>query len=66
MEIHMAEFRCKRSGNFVSFTSPDDIEAMRKHEGYEETKEEVVQPVAVEMLVPVKRKPGRPFKNKVA
>ena len=62
MEIHMAEFRCKRSGNFVRFTSPDDIEAMRKHEGYEETKEEVVQP----MLVPVKRKPGRPFKNKVA
>ncbi len=32
------EFRCKRSGNTIKIDSPDDIEAMRKHEGYEEVK----------------------------
>jgi hypothetical protein len=32
----MATFRCKRSGNTVSFTNPDDIKQMRVHEGYEE------------------------------
>ncbi len=29
-------FRCKRSGNTVSFTHEDDIAGLRKHEGYEE------------------------------
>jgi len=33
-------FRCKRSGNTVSFTNPDDIEQLRKHESYEEVKNE--------------------------
>ncbi len=32
----MTVFRCKRSGNTVSFTSEDDVKAMRQHEGYEE------------------------------
>lgn len=32
-------FRCKRSGNTVSFFDENDIESMRKHEGYEEVKE---------------------------
>jgi len=32
----MVTFRCKRSGNTVSFLLPSDIEGMRKHEGYEE------------------------------
>ena len=29
-------FKCKRSGNYVSFTLEGDIAGMRKHEGYEE------------------------------
>jgi hypothetical protein len=29
-------FRCKRSGNTVSFTNPDDIKGLRVHEGYSE------------------------------
>lgn len=29
-------FRCKQSGNTVSFTNESDIEMMRKEEGYEE------------------------------
>lgn len=29
-------FRCKRSGNTVSFINDGDIQGMRKHEGYEE------------------------------
>jgi hypothetical protein len=36
----MATFRCKRSGNTVSFTNPDDIKQMRVHEGYEEIPDE--------------------------
>lgn len=34
----MVTFRCKRSGNTVSFTNPDDIAQLRIHEGYEEVK----------------------------
>ncbi len=29
-------FRCKRSGNTVTFSNENDIEQMRKHEGYDE------------------------------
>lgn len=36
----MVTFRCKRSGNLVSFTNENDIEGLRKHEGYEEVKDE--------------------------
>ena len=37
----MVSFKCKRSGNVVSFKDEDDIEKMRKHEGYEEVKDEL-------------------------
>ena len=30
------KFKCKRSGNEVTFSIDGDIEAMRKHEGYTE------------------------------
>ena len=29
-------FRCKRSGNTVSFTNEEDIRGLRAHEGYTE------------------------------
>jgi hypothetical protein len=32
-------FRCKRSGNCVSFSNENDIAGLRKHEGYIEVKE---------------------------
>ena len=32
----MVTFTCLRSGNQISLTSPDDISALRKHEGYKE------------------------------
>lgn len=32
----MATFRCKRSGNTVSFTNENDIAGLRLHEGYDE------------------------------
>lgn len=38
----MVTFRCKRSGNTVSFYSEIDIEELRKHEGYEEVKDEEI------------------------
>lgn len=59
----MATFRCKRSGNTVSFTLPQDIEGLRKHEGYEEVIE--TEPVieSAEVIEPEKRKPGRPKKE---
>lgn len=34
-------FRCKQSGNCVSFSSEDDIASMRKEIGYEEVKDAV-------------------------
>lgn len=62
----MVTFRCKRSGNTVSFTNENDIAGLRKHEGYEEVKvtEELVIPdfiKSVEQPAPVKRM-GRPRK----
>ena len=36
-------FKCKRSGNLVSFTNENDIEQLRKHEGYSEVKHEEVE-----------------------
>ena len=36
----MTVFRCKRSGNTVSFTNENDIDQLRVHEGYEEVKDE--------------------------
>lgn len=53
-------FQCIRSGNRVSFTNENDIEGLRKHEGYREIKDgnqEEVQAPAKEVLT-IKR--GRP------
>lgn len=58
----MVKFRCKRSGNTVSFTLPHDIESMRKHEGYEEVKEEIKDEVVEPMIVVAKTK--RPYNKK--
>lgn len=38
----MATFRCKRSGNTINISLPQDIEELRKHEGYEEVKNEEI------------------------
>jgi hypothetical protein len=35
----MVKFKCLRSGNFIELSSPDDIDGLRKHEGYIEVKE---------------------------
>ena len=45
----MVRFRCKRSGNFVAFSSEDDINHMRKHEGYEEIQHETSPDEAVQI-----------------
>ncbi len=42
-------FRCKRSGNTVSFANEDDIAGLRKHEGYVEV---VCPPVTSAMPEP--------------
>lgn len=52
-------FRCRRSGNCVSFAREEDIAAMRKHEGYEEVTD--TMPVTVQTPPEIKRK-GRPRK----
>lgn len=36
-------FRCKRSGNTVSFTDEADIAGLRTHDGYEEVKDEKIE-----------------------
>ncbi len=38
--MNKVTFKCKRSGNTVSFVNSVDIESMRKHEGYTEVKED--------------------------
>lgn len=43
----MATFRCKRSGNCVSFINDGDIAGLRAHEGYTEVKD-VETPKTVE------------------
>lgn len=60
----MAIFRCKRSGNTVSFNALSDIEQMREHEGYEEVIEELPQEqeAAVEVTEVKVAKRGRPRK----
>jgi len=37
--MNKVTFRCKRSGNTVSFVNAVDIESTRKHEGYTEIKD---------------------------
>ena len=53
------KFQCIRSGNFVQFTNSDDIEGLRKHEGYREVKDEEIKvEKAPEKVLTPKR--GRP------
>lgn len=54
----MVKFRCKISGNIISFSHPVDIESTRRHSGYEEVIETPVSDVKV-VTAPAK-KVGRP------
>jgi len=61
----MITFRCKRSGNCVSFVNEGDIEGLRKHEGYTEVKDaETTETVKTEPHSPpaqeVLKRRGRP------
>jgi hypothetical protein len=61
----MATFRCKATGNTVTFTLQHDIDAMEGHDGYEEVfEDEVEEEEETEEVTetPVKRK-GRPPKG---
>lgn len=64
----MAVFRCKRSGNTVSFLSEDDIRQMRVHEGYEEVLDEskptIVQDDLLQIEEPVVKVTKRATKAK--
>jgi hypothetical protein len=55
----MTTFKCKRSGNTVSFLSEDDIRQMRVHEGYDEVLD-TPKPIVLDELLtieePVKKK----------
>lgn len=55
----MTTFKCKRSGNTVSFLNEDDIRQMRVHEGYDEVLD-VPKPIVLDELLtieePVKKK----------
>ena len=62
-------FQCLRSGNYVSFVNPSDIEGLRKHEGYKEVKEDVETAETVKTESPeapteevLKPRMGRPRK----
>ena len=72
----MATFKCKRSGNTVSFNNEDDIFQMRKHEEYTEVlnerprteriaEEEKAGKDADEKEVLISKKRGRPKKNRL-
>lgn len=45
----MVKFRCKQSGNIISFVRQDDIESMRKEPHYEEIKDAVQERATAEM-----------------
>ena len=47
--MNKVTFRCKRSGNTVSFTNENDIAGLREHEGYTEvTDAETAKTVKIE------------------
>lgn len=61
----VVKFQCLRSGNSVSFSDENDINSMRKHEGYKEIKDglqEEIKAPTEEVTLVVKR--GRPKKAK--
>ena len=66
----MVTFKCKRSGNTVSFKSDVDIASMRKEEGYDEVKDETKEDArkdadenANEEKEVIVKKRGRPRKH---
>ncbi len=66
----MTTFKCKRSGNFVSFSNVNDVEGLRKHEGYEEVDAETIKTIEVQSpKAPAKEvltlKRGRPVKQQM-
>lgn len=60
----MAKFRCLASGNIVEFTQQVDIDSMEGHAGYEWVDEEDESDEEVATQEPVKKRMGRPPKNK--
>ena len=67
----MATFRCKATGNTVTFTLQHDIDSMVGHDGYEEITEdgeviehEEVEETSIPLTAPVgiKKTRGRPKK----
>ena len=70
----MAVFRCKRSGNSVSFHDLNDIASMRMHEGYEEIlnegekRQEAPKEVLIKAfnvpVMQVQKRRGRPPKGR--
>ena len=57
-------FRCKRSGNCVTFSNETDIAELRKHECYEEVLPDASTPTQIEKPVAKEpRKAGRPKKG---
>lgn len=60
----MVTFRCKQSGNTVSFEHQHDIDSMKSHDGYERVEEIVliVEPVVEDIANPVIKR-GRPRKT---
>ncbi len=59
----MAKFRCLASGNIVEFTQQVDIDSMEGHAGYEWVDEDKSDE-EVATQEPVKKRMGRPPKNK--
>ena len=60
----MTSFKCKRSGNVISFSNPMDIESLRKSESYIEIKE--IQNYADEKPIEkVLKKRGRPARSSI-
>lgn len=57
--MNKVTFRCKRSGNTVSFIDPVDIESMRKETEYEEIND-AVQEKKQEAAEEEIKKRGRP------
>jgi len=47
----MTFFRCRQSGNTISFVNPDDIESMRKEPHYEEIKDEAEETSTQELPI---------------
>lgn len=65
-------FKCKQTGNTVTFRDAHDIDGMRKHVEYEEVTERIILPTYEESLVPQEQPPqeqssavkrGRPSKK---